>query len=165
MHSRGWELVRSSTGGALAGCLILAFLSRLPWETAPAQGPSPVIHSPRPAMVAPADVTPQGALTRVVKTMPLFVPQEFRPAAPPDWPMVAKAEPPKAILPAPQAARKPPPATRVAAIPEKPAGRPRRRARMASLGQAGSPFARFCAGKGRDRYSWMRLNGRKRFCK
>jgi hypothetical protein len=55
----------------------------------------------------------------------------------------------------------------IAARTPQPKSKPARTFKRAVLGppQPVGRFARFCRGPGRDKFSWMRVKGRKRYCK
>ena len=153
----GRTLWRPIGGGAFGGLVFLVLLSRLASPHLPAKAPPPdtppLASRVVSAAVAPADVQIQAPLSRAVRTVPLYIPTA----------MLPKAEPRPTVMPVvlnepepqkPRLQAKPPPSAK-------------KRYRRASLGgqKPAGRFARFCAGSGRDRYSWMRVNGRKRYCK
>ena len=154
MGLAGKAMLRTVIVGAFGGVAFLVLLSRLgsspdhPAETPPSA--SPKASRVTPAVVAPPDVRLHVPATKPVRVIQIWVP-DVAPLAEP----VVLPPPPPQVRPLVRA-----PAELAEALPPKP------RFKRAALGKpTPGRFARFCRQKGRDRFSWMKVNGRKRYCK
>ena len=161
MHLAGWALSRLISGSALAGLFVLA-LSQLPEFPPPVVAEAPPLE--KTDKLAPVAVAIPKPFGKPVRTIPIYMPTEKSPPLPAVIGPSPFAVPPPPVAPIAAPIAPPPPApveAEVAPTRAKVAPAPKPERHRAEKPK--DRFSRFCRGRGPR--SWMRFNGKKRYCK